>query len=469
MPVILNKTEGQVKDIQKRLEPFTVRESAIAALRGMIDAKNAIKREGMYCLEIIYQLIQNGTPIFERIPQEVFSGCPEGGRRHVEASALCRANDRTEPPKQDGILESGYTKLQEIVGRWAERDGCWSDNTDTDLTEAGYAHDPNVDGSEARVFFDEKTGYVHKAIDFSHYMSMSAFLDRITIHNAIFPETRMEITGFGLRDDATDNTGYVAVVRQPFVRGKAPDTPEEMDLVRKKLRDKGFLMPERFAGWCFVSESGNLFLGDIHDNNCVLSPEGNLLVFDCEALLNIIPSLGGKYVIPPLDYYDTAVEEIQKVIAGLMPVSIPVDVFLADGRFIGESLSCSRRNALKTQLKSFGYINGLMNGRYVVQADPEIQGNVLVSDKESIRFMLTQHNGKLDNGVTLTPGQKEGMILGKNIQAESSTYRFDLDKGRPVNVKSELKLRLEVKEDQEAKTEMEKTGKKSVKLTYSPR
>lgn len=422
------------------LDPFKERENAIAALRDCINEKNEVSRQGRYCLEIINQLAQNGTHLLKRLPQEVFCGCPEGGRRHVEASALCRAENGTEPTKQDAVRESGYTRTQEIIGQWAERDGCWSDNTDSDQLNRGRSHDPLIDGSEARVYFDESTGYVYKTIDVSHYLSMSLFLDRISIHNAIFPETALSVEGFGIRDDATSSNDFVAVVKQPFVKGTAPSSDELEAEVKRQMKEKGFDCPEDMAGWFYVSESGNLMITDMTDLNCVISPEGNLLVFDCEAYLNINPQLKGKYTIPKLDYDSDKVAYIEMILTSYAPQVVPKTN-------LRSYLHVNDLKQAESEMKAYGQtITPIDNGSdvtFTLAENPDKPDTVLVMRSSSTKEMLRYHNGKTDEGIQLSKEDMKMLSGGQAVKKGNTVYIFNIDKGRIDTLPRGMRLYLQ--------------------------
>ena len=234
-------------------KPYLDEESALLWLSRYLEG-NTVDRKVLYHLNITSNIIQNGTgrpeifSLFKRLPQEVFGGLSKGGRRNAQASLLLRGGYGTTRKKPESVGASGYTAEQELLGAWAERDGCWSDYADSSLMNKGAKF--YTSGSEAKVY--KKGGYVYKTIDWSHYGSMAKVIDRISIHNAIFPETRMEVIGFGMRDDREDNRGFSVVVRQPFVRGSIPSGP---DIVHEKMREKGLDLPSFAAAWSFITES----------------------------------------------------------------------------------------------------------------------------------------------------------------------------------------------------------------------
>ena len=279
-------------EFRQMLRPFTEDESGIQVLKGCIDGENKINREGMYLLNILNNLIQseNGKEkVFQRIPSEVFGGLSEGGRRNVQASLIARAVRGADEKEQGRVLASGYTAIQEVIGRWAERDGSWSDTPEGDLIDRGFTHSPENDGSEARIFHNKNTDdLVYKTVDFSHYSHFELMMDRIAIHNAIFPEMAIKVEGFGMRDDTTDDPerfheGFVVTISQKKAIGHIPTQKE----IEKGLTARGFDRTDNGFFWLNIMD--NVVIADIHDLNCVVSPEGNLLVFDCEAFLKTFP------------------------------------------------------------------------------------------------------------------------------------------------------------------------------------
>jgi len=510
-------------DFRDMLLPFTHDESAIKALSSFIDPKdNTISREGMYILEITNNLIssKNGksfkSNLYQRIPQEVFGGLSEGGRRNVEASLICRAETRADDKEQGKSLASGYTRIQEIIGKWAERDGCWSDTPDTDLLDRGMLHNKYNDGSEAHVFHDSKSK-IYKTVDMTHFRDLPKMLDRITLHNATFPETALNIEGFGIREDATDNTGFVVTVSQPFVEGDVPT----MEQITRCMEQRGYdKSPD--SGY-FVSKLDNTAITDVTPVNSVITPEGNLLVFDCDAYLKtfrtekvsmeqvdmneLLPKNGryddkswekifpdgasgvsaqlkseivkalrlcgrvdacingkiiriadanekkdrydGKviiadrrsiedehlYQIPELKYDQKSVDLIVRQIRGLMPESVDLENFLYNDKYVGKDAARVRggadvRNEYRKELERTGRIAHLVNGEFVVQKDPYKKGNVLISTKENIAFMLFANNNEYPALGRLSSDQKHLLSRGGSIRAADKYIYFNLDRGR---------------------------------------
>lgn len=434
--------------VRKKEDPFLDQESAVAALKTHIKYNNKIDRGGMYLLQAIYQYIHNDKEILKRLPSKALGGLPEGGRRHVAASALLRTEGAADARKQNEILPSGYTREQEIIGQWAERDGCWSETPQADQLDAGRAHRDDLDGAEANIFYDNGAR-VYKTIDASHYTSYQHFLDRISIHNAIFPETAMRVEGFGMREDADSNDGFVCVVSQPFVKGSVP----KMEFIEQEMAKNGFDLPDFTASMYYVSEDRTLLIGDLHDNNCVVSPKGELLVFDCEAAINCISAFEGKARIPDLEFSEQSVKKINTIIKDILPQSIDDDeVFQTIERTLGKDVKME----LAKQIRTDGRINGpvdLGTGPLIIQRDPVHPGRLLVSAPWQIKALLSlgwSHDCALtvllDDGTRLDPRKTREIIDGGAAKVGSTHYVFDLDKGR-VRQWTDCPMRLKQKHE----------------------
>ncbi len=426
--------------VRKNDDPFLQGESAIKALQSYIN-DTQINREGMYLLQIINHYVRNDKEeIYQRIPSEVFGGLSEGGRRNVQASALCRAEGSPDAAQQAPIRETGYTKEQEVIGLWAERDGCWSDTPESDLESKGLNHIEEFDGAEARIFYDNKTR-IYKTIDHVRYPNLQRFLDRITIHNAYFPECPMFVEGFGMRDYSEDTTGFCVVVSQPFVKGDSPS----LEQIEQSLHDRGLVDPEKGAGFYYESPSHSTLVTDVHDMNCVLTEEGNVVFFDCEAHINNIAGFGGKFHIPEIQYDEKAVKEIKKQIHDLVPNEY-------DAEWIDENIHEDWKLDTMNDLSRFGRTNGQVmtkdNEWVIIEINPMDRNRILVSDSERIKKMLTSFGAPLDDNTVLDAKEIYDLSQGYIGKSHNRILTFDLDKGRVVQ-RNDIALRLTI--DKEAK------------------
>ena len=344
-------------EFRQMLRPFTEDESGIQVLKGCIDGENKISREGMYLLNILNNLIQseNGKEkVFQRIPSEVFGGLSEGGRRNVQASLIARAVRGADEKEPGRVLASGYTAIQEVIGQWAERDGSWSDTPEGDLIGRGFTHSLENDGSEARIFHNKKTDdLVYKTVDFSHYSHFELMMDRIAIHNAIFPEMAIKVEGFGMRDDTADDPerfheGFVVTISQKKAVGHIPTQKE----IENGLTARGFDRTDNGFFWLNIMD--NVVIADVHDLNCVVSPEGNLLVFDCEAFLKTFP----------VDAEKPEVILIKDALPG-KDGKLDEKTWRAILGSEYDNATIADKTALLKELRHRGKINGLIDGKII--------------------------------------------------------------------------------------------------------
>ena len=119
------------------------------------------------------------------------------------AAIICRGCPGTESEareiyRTDDLIGEG--RVQEaLVEEWARIVGCWFDEARLYLSSISQAYDM---GTESTVFFDTENRLVRKFITLKHYNVLRLALDRIIIHNAIFPNAYMKVIGFGKDEDS---------------------------------------------------------------------------------------------------------------------------------------------------------------------------------------------------------------------------------------------------------------------------
>ena len=239
-------------------------------------------------LEIIAEDIKNGAAVFERIPYAQQSGLSKGSEVLCAASIICRGCPCTESETRQIFDTSdleGEGRIQEhIVETWARLSGRWIENPEEYLGNLCHLQDY---GTESVVFFDVINQVVYKLISLKHYNVLRLALDRIIIHNAIFPETRLKVIGF-----AKDHKGdFVVVVQQPYVVGE-PITQEERVSF---MYDLGFEDAGMDYGMHLNYKSSDLYIGDLNEFNALKGQFG-LHVIDADCRLNV-PEIecGGTY------------------------------------------------------------------------------------------------------------------------------------------------------------------------------
>lgn len=130
-------------------------------------------------------------------------------------------------------------------------------------------------GSETRVWKNNDKGTVVKNISLNHYSTPKALMNRILIHNLVFPTTAMKMLKIG----ASDN-GISIIVEQPFIEdsGIAPT----MDEIKDYMLSLGFTLSKGKGINAEYTKDGYL-VTDIRPENVIKQPDGSLAVIDCFA------------------------------------------------------------------------------------------------------------------------------------------------------------------------------------------
>lgn len=158
-----------------------------------------------------------------------------------------------------------------MIERWARATGVWTDNVDEVLPDL--LGQQIAEGGEANVF-DNGASLV-KAIGLDYFILPILALDRISLHNAYFPESRMVVLGFGRTADGN----FKVLVEQPFVQGVRPTD----DDIRTYMTNLGFQLINP-RNWTYATH--DIYLSDMHDENVIKSENGNLFVIDCDIRIN---------------------------------------------------------------------------------------------------------------------------------------------------------------------------------------
>ena len=213
--------------------------------------------------------------VYQRFSPAEQHGCAAGGPAHVVASLLAGAEtyaNRNAPQDVSGFqreLQQGKEQT-EIIEQWAKAIGCWTDDVENALQNV--LGTKIAEGGEAMVY-DHGASLV-KSIGLDYFVQPILALDRITLHNTCFPETKLYVLGFGKADEE-----FKIIVEQAFVKGThVPDSEistfaQNMDF--KQINPKN---------WTYATPE--IYLSDLHDENVIHSEEGNIFVVDCDIRIN---------------------------------------------------------------------------------------------------------------------------------------------------------------------------------------
>ena len=131
-----------------------------------------------------------------------------------------------------------------------------------------------AEGGEAKVYDHGAT--LIKSIGLDYFIQPVLALDRIALHNAYFPETRLTVLGFG-----RDNRGeFKIIAEQPFIDGQPVSDADIADYMRLM----GFEL-KNASNWTYATP--DIYLSDMHDENVIRSNRTNtLFVVDCDIRIN---------------------------------------------------------------------------------------------------------------------------------------------------------------------------------------
>ncbi len=125
-------------------------------------------------------------------------------------------------------------------------------------------------GSENEVYTSFDNNYVFKLNDFRYSDdNLDSFFERISAHNALFPDCAYECVGFAYNQ----NRKFCAVLKQPFIHAEREATEEE---ITHKLTKLGFA--PQFDGEYFSNGQYDIF--DALPNNVLKGSDGNLYFID---------------------------------------------------------------------------------------------------------------------------------------------------------------------------------------------
>ena len=232
--------------------------------------------EGLHNLDQYAELFINGRLVYKRFSPAEQHGCAAGGTTHVVASLLAGAEtaaDRDAAPDGNDFKREQQRGAQQAacIERWARAVGCWTDSVDDSLPKI--LGEQIAEGGEAKVYDHGAT--LVKAIGLDYFIQPILALDRITLHNAYFPETALTVLGFGRTADGE----FKIIVEQPFIEGSHVSDEEIADYMRKM----GFELRNP-RNWTYSTP--DIYLSDMHDENVLQSPSGTIFVVDCDIRIN---------------------------------------------------------------------------------------------------------------------------------------------------------------------------------------
>lgn len=235
---------------------------------------------------------------------ELLEGAQRAGEIHQAAAIICGADEsasRREPSNRHGKdgrgretekpIEAWYKeqrlagkRQEELLQKYAETTDCWYQLDNLDETAIISS------GGESVVYrYDEKT--VLKVNTLRYTISPQILLDRITLHNAIFDSTAMEVLGFGRNEFGE----FCVIYTQPFIEGKAATQEQIKNLISSACNQS--IESYHFDGTNY--KNNFILFDDLHQENVLIDQDGHIQVIDSDIKFNVPElGLGGRYKIP---------------------------------------------------------------------------------------------------------------------------------------------------------------------------
>ena len=230
-------------------------------------------------LNKITEDVEEGKAILKRYTSSELTGLLEGGRLLVGASIISRGSERNVSASRGRAksLEEKAAETIPAITAWAKSIGAWRDYSER--SEEEIAHSYWTSGGEAQVFY-LGNGKVEKIIGLDYFVDPQLAFDRIAIHNSLFEETQLKVTGFGTNKDGK----FAIIVEQPTIIGKHTDNSE----IDSYIESIGFKKIDD-ATRTFANEE--LYLSDLHEENVLNQNHERYYVIDGDFRLNT-PEVG---------------------------------------------------------------------------------------------------------------------------------------------------------------------------------
>lgn len=262
--------------------------------------KSNYKKEHYDTVTELANRVKQGTARIVREGKETESDRPVNRRESIPAIAgriLNAANKQsdgqfgslageTSDKQREKVLR--FNTLYGQIEDWAKKNGCY-------FTEKEIAKDSldgkvwNDEGAESTVYRSKDGKSVIKVMSIDNYYNspMDYYLDRNKYFNEAFPDTAIEVVGYG-----RDNDGRPAVIyKQPLIDGETViehfkgDEDAANSYIDKYLSDMGYNKKVAHDKWGGESDSNGKFnLFDVNYRNVIIDKDGKPHVIDAEVL-----------------------------------------------------------------------------------------------------------------------------------------------------------------------------------------
>lgn len=193
----------------------------------------------------------------------------EGCRIEVFADELRRRSEENQRNAQSNSTTLSERCIIDIDNSTAEN-LAKEKNLWIDISEVVNLGTPAPSGVENEVYLNKKGNLVYKVNNLMTSRCVSDFLQRILLHNSIFPQTGYELygfTGFG-------NGNIYPILKQSYIFDSVYATPVEIDTYMSAL-DFDKVDEATFT-------NGEIIISDLYPRNVLKDKDGDLFVVDAE-------------------------------------------------------------------------------------------------------------------------------------------------------------------------------------------
>lgn len=258
---------------------------------GLTSANSLFMRSGMTQAEIVPFLMQNGVSVKGLKGYDPATCVTVGG-----GSGYVRLNDLA----ITALHEYARDEQKKNIVKFARQNGIYFDGIedyakrkDIKLTELSKKNEER-EGMESVVWRDTRHGNVVKHLARYEQLEandLSILLDRVVLFNSIFPESRINVTGWGEEmhtspaDGKTMEKCFGLYLEQPYFEGALELTEKEVDAYMKKRGFNSYF--DSITGQSiYVSNDNSVVVKDINKGNAIRLPDGSVRVIDAICALN---------------------------------------------------------------------------------------------------------------------------------------------------------------------------------------
>lgn len=191
------------------------------------------------------------------------------------------ASDR----KGEEVLSSDFVYAQ--IEDWAKENKCYF--TEEDIAKGSLDGEAWKNGAEAYVYRSKDGKSAIKVMPFDPYYKnpVDYYLDRNRYFNDVFPDTAIEVMGYG-----RDNNGKFSIFyKQPLIEGKTViehfngDGEKANEYIDNMLANMGYNKKVPHDEWgCMSDSNGKYNIFDVNYSNVIIGKDGKPHVIDAEVL-----------------------------------------------------------------------------------------------------------------------------------------------------------------------------------------